>query len=193
VRPVKAAPPKVHSQKNEPRHTYVEAVSHYERGILALQSHEYGQATEIFRSILLTYPEERELHERVRLYLSICERQQVARRPAPETLDELVLAATLAMNSGRLDEASRHLEQARRQQSDHEQVLYLLAVVETQRGCLGDAADFLQRAIELNPENRSIARNDPDLEPLRSNALVRSLLEPPARPDRRRALKVRGR
>jgi tetratricopeptide (TPR) repeat protein len=185
-------PARVESPKIVPRASYTEAVAHYERGILAIQSHEYGQATEIFRSIIATYPDEKELHERIRLYLNVCERQQLVRTPAPQTVDELVFAATVALNAGRLQDAATHLERAREQHPDHEQVLYLLAVVQAQQGSLGYAADLLQRAIELNPDNRSIARNDPDLEPLRSNGIVRSLLEPPARPDRRRAGKLRG-
>jgi tetratricopeptide (TPR) repeat protein len=167
-------------------------VAQYERGILAFQNHEYGRAIDIFRSILAAYPDEKELHERIRLYLNICERQQSARHPAPQTVDELVFAATIALNAGRLDEAAAHLQRAREQDADHEQAIYLLAVVYAQEGSLGNAADLLQRAIELNPDNRSIARNDPDLEPLRSNGIVRSLLEPPARLDRRRAGKARN-
>jgi Flp pilus assembly protein TadD len=189
---VAQAQEQVGSPKTIIRPSYAEAVGLYEQGILAVQAHRYGQATEIFRSILATYPEEKELHERIRLYLNICERQQTARRPVPQTIDERVLAATLAINDGNFTEAATHLDLAREQDPHHEQVLYLLAVVQTQQGSLGNAADFLQRAIELNPDNRSTARNDPDLEALRSNGIVRSLLEPPARQDRRRAGKVRG-
>src|SRR5262245_36262606 len=49
------------------RSTYFEAVALYERGVEALQRHDYRQASAILESVLRQYPEEKELHERVRL------------------------------------------------------------------------------------------------------------------------------
>ncbi len=70
------------------RSTYVEAVGVYERGLEALQRHDYRAATELFETVLRQYPEEKELHERVRLYLNICQRQTSRREPAPQTIEE---------------------------------------------------------------------------------------------------------
>src|SRR4030088_1828707 len=82
------------------RTTYFEAVALYERGLDALQRHEYDRASNLFSSVLEQYPEEKELQERVRLYLNVCERQAIARKAAPETIDERLYAATLAINGG---------------------------------------------------------------------------------------------
>ena len=60
--------------------TYFEAVALYERGLEALQRHDYQQALDLLESVLRQYPEEKELHERVRLYLNICQRQADAAR-----------------------------------------------------------------------------------------------------------------
>src|SRR5262245_26372769 len=69
--PGPAAPP---MPPPEPRRsTYIEAVALYERGLEALQRHDYQDATDRFESVLRQYPEEKELHERVRLYLNICQ------------------------------------------------------------------------------------------------------------------------
>src|SRR5574342_1351459 len=51
------------------RSTYFDAVALYERGLEALQRHDYRQATDLLQSVLRQYPDEKELHERVRLYL----------------------------------------------------------------------------------------------------------------------------
>ena len=69
------------------RSTYVEAVALYERGLEALQRHDYGKAEALLESVLRHYPEEKELHERVRLYLNICQRQArpEERRRRPST------------------------------------------------------------------------------------------------------------
>ena len=50
------------------RETYFEAVALYEQGLEALQRHAYQEATHLLESVLRQFPEERELHERVRLY-----------------------------------------------------------------------------------------------------------------------------
>jgi hypothetical protein len=62
----------------------------------------------------------------------------------------------------------------------HDRALYLLATAHAQRGEPGLAIPYLQRAVEANPENRALARTDPDLEALRSDRAVAALLEPPA-------------
>ena len=185
-------PSQAETGKLPPRPAYLEAVARYEQALLAFQAHEYGQAIETLRAILATYPDEKELHERVRLYLQMCERQQAASRELPQTLEERLYAATLAINAGALSEAVGHLESAREQDPDHDQALYMLAIVQAQQGNLAEAAELLQRAVEINPENRSIARNDPDLDALRAQSSVRSLLEAPLRTDRRRAGRNRG-
>lgn len=150
------------------RTTYVEAVALYERGVQALQSHDYAGATEVFRSVLNRYPDEKELHERVRLYLNICERQVAPRQsPAPRSVEERLYAATLALNAGEYDQALLHIQSVIGDDSDNDHAHYMRAVALTVRGDVSDALPSLVRAIELNPENRGLARQDPDLELLR--------------------------
>ena len=161
------------------RTTYVEAVALYERGLEALQRHAYPQATHLLESVLRQYPEEKELHERVRLYLNICQRQATQREAAPQTIDERLYAATLAINGGRYDQAIAHLRLVRDEDPDNDHALYMLAVAHAQRGEHAEAVAHLERAIALNPENRALARNDPDLEPLRDDDAFRAALEAP--------------
>ena len=83
------------------RTTYIEAVALYERGLQALQGHDYAGARDVFRSVLSRYPEEKELHERVRLYLNICERQVAPRQsPAPRSVEERLYALSLSIAAG---------------------------------------------------------------------------------------------
>lgn len=159
------------------RSTYVEAVAVYEKGVEALQRHSYNEALGLFQSVLRQFPDERELHERVRLYLNICERHAKPREAAPQTIDERLYASTLAINGGRYDEAIGHLRLVRDEAPDHDHALYMLAVAHAQRGEHAEAVAHLERAIALNSENRALARRDPDLEPLRDDDAFRSALE----------------
>jgi tetratricopeptide (TPR) repeat protein len=177
------------------RSTYIEAVAVYERGLEALQRHDYGRAAELFRTVSRQYPEEKELLERVRLYLNICERQVAPRESAPQTLEERLYAATLAINGGQYDQAIAHLRLVRDEDPDNDHALYMLAVAHAQRDEHAEAVAHLERAIAINPENRALARTDPDLEPLRDDETFRAALEGPSSSirslDRRRPLRTR--
>jgi len=178
----------------ERRSTYFEAVAVYERGLEALQRHAYAEAANLLESVLRQYPEEKELHERVRLYLNICRRQATQREAAPQTIDERLYAATLAINGGQYDQAIAHLRLVRDEDPDNDHAIYMLAVAHAQRDEHAEAVAHLERAIALNPENRALARNDPDLEPLHDDEAFRAALEAPPMPSQaqaKRPLKTR--
>lgn len=159
----------------------------------ALQGHDFEGAAKVFESVLRQYPEEKELHERVRQHLNICYRQITPKETAPQTQEERLYAATLAINGGRYDQALANLRLVRDEDPDNDHALYMLAVAHAQRGEPAEAIAHLERAIALNPENRALAKGDPDLEPLRADDAFRTALDTPAAPrsDRRRPIRTR--
>ena len=170
---------------------YYEALAMYENGVRALQRHDYQGAALQFRTIMERYPEERELQERSHLYLRVCERE-TARRPAtPQTPQERVYAATVALNAGDTSAALDHLTRALSDSPESDHAHYIMSVALASKGDSPKAIDHLRRAITLNPENRALARQDPDLEPLRSADEFRDLTDAPAGPGRGRARKRR--
>jgi len=180
------------------RSTYFEAVAVYERAVEAIQRHHYQTALDLLNSVLRLYPEEKELHERVKLYLNVCERHATPREPAPGSVNERLYAATLALNGGRYDEALSHLRLVRDEDPDNEHALYMLAVAHAQRDEHAEAIAHLERAIALNPQNRAHAKRDPDLEPLRDDEAFQAALDPPSSatsariPERRRPVRPRS-
>jgi tetratricopeptide (TPR) repeat protein len=175
------------------RSSYFEAIALYERGLDALQRHEYQAAGELFSSVLEQYPEEKELLERVRLYLNVCQRQATPRESTPQSIEERLYASTLAINGGRYEEAIGHLRLVRDEDPDNDHALYMLAVAHAQLGEPAAALAHLERAIALNAENRGLARYDPDLESLRGDEAFRAVLETPSGPrvERRRSARAR--
>jgi Tfp pilus assembly protein PilF len=162
-------------------------VAIYERGVQALQRHDFEAAASSFRIVLERYPEERELLERARLYLRVCERETARRQPPPRTPPERVYAATVALNSGDHASALDHLQRALDDDPDSDHAHYIMAVALGMRGRADEALDHLRHAISLNPENRSLARQDPDLEGIRAHENFRDALDTPAAPNRRRS------
>jgi tetratricopeptide (TPR) repeat protein len=53
----------------------------------------------------------------------------------------------------------------------------MLAVAHAQRGEHAEAMAHLERAIALNPENRALARRDPDLDPLHDDESFRGAID----------------
>jgi len=161
------------------RSTYFEAVALYEQGLERLQQHDYAGAADRLDAVLKQFPEEKELHERVKLYLNICRRQAATMPVAPQTIEERLYASTIAINGGRYDEAISHLRLVRDDDPDNDHALYMLAVAHAQRGEFAEAVAHVERAMALNPENRALARTDPDLDPLRDDESFRAALEAP--------------
>ena len=157
---------------------YQQALGRYEQAMAALQHRQFETAAALFGQVIDEFPAERELHERSRRHLQICQRES-QEAPTPETLDERVYAATLALNAGLHDEALRHLDAAQRQSPDNDRVQYMLALARADGGDLKAAGTHLLRALELNPENRYLARHEPSLEPLREDETIQEALRTP--------------
>lgn len=166
---------------------FYEAVAIYERGVQGLQRHDFAGAAELFRTVIERYPEERELLERARLYLRVCERETARNTPPPETPAEQVYAATVSLNAGDHATALHHLQRALSADPQNDHAHYIMSAALSMRGRREESLEHLHRAIELNPENRSQALQDPDLENIRDLDGFRAIVEAPQAQNRRRS------
>ncbi len=159
--------------------SYAEALRHYERAMRALQNHQFDRAATALREVLDRFPDEKELTDRARLYLAVCDRHLQPPPPEPLTTGDRLYAATLAINAGDASRAIALLDRVCRDEPGHDQAQYLMAVAYGLQGEPQLAVPFLQRAIEANAGNRARARVDPDLDALRHEARIAALLQPP--------------
>ena len=149
------------------RDAYAKAVALYERGLKALQRKNFEGAATAFRQVLERFPEEQELHERARLYLNVCERETGPRAKTPKSVDERILAATLALNRRDVDEALSLLRSTASSHPKHDHIQYMLALAHALRDDVETAAAHLELAIALNPSNRLQAQREPDFDSIR--------------------------
>jgi predicted Zn-dependent protease len=159
------------------RAAFRDAVDLYDQALRAIQVHEYATAATLLRELLSTYPAEFSLHDRVRLYLQICDRHLRSASPAPKTVDDHLYAATVAMNTGDRAAALKHLAEARRQEPENDHALYMLGVIRSLNGELEVGLEYLRKAIEANPDNRALVRHEPELEALRATEGFKLLLD----------------
>ena len=154
------------------------ALKIYEAGVTAVQKRKFAAAAKALAEIIEDYPEERELQERAKLYLTVCDRELHPTVAEPTTLNERVYAATVALNSGDSSAAIDHLNAVANEKPTDPNVHYMLAVGHA----LSDDADLaithLEQSIRLNPDNRLLARQEPDFENLRDNDRFSDLTAP---------------
>ena len=149
------------------REAYAKAIALYEKGLRALQRKQYDGAATAFRQMLEQFPEERELHERARLYLNVCEREMGPLAKTPRSVDERILAATLALNRRDVDQALSLLRNTSSSHRKHDHIQYILALAHALRDDVDAAAKHLAQAIALNPSNRLQAKQEPDFDSIR--------------------------
>jgi Tfp pilus assembly protein PilF len=159
--------------------THTAAVQVFQRGFEALQQRDFARACSLLQSLVTDFPDEKELHDRARVYLAICERQATPKAATPKTIEERIYSATVTINQGGYDEGLSLLSALEGEAPEHDHVQYMLAVVHTLRGQADAAVPHLERAIELNEQNRYLASQDADLELLRQHDGVATLLEAP--------------
>jgi tetratricopeptide (TPR) repeat protein len=174
---VQAPAPQASAPAPARKPTYHEAVGLYERGLQALQRRDFGAAANALRLVIQQYPDERELLERARLYLKVCERELEPREPVSRTADEWVYEATVALNADQEAVAVQHLQRALTENPRHDHAHYMMAVASARRGDRETAVEHLRHAVTLNPENRALARQDPDLDALRELEAFREALD----------------
>ena len=168
------APKKAQTMKELSRSTE-NARKEYDRGVAALQRRKLNEAERHLLDLIQKYPEEKELVDRARVYLAVCERQKPEARPSLSEPEDFYYAAVLEKNRGNVDEAIEHLKRAARKNGGGK-VDFLLACCYAQRGESGSALEHLRRAIDEDQRNRILARNDRDFDPVRDSPEFRELL-----------------
>jgi tetratricopeptide (TPR) repeat protein len=154
------------------------SVKQYEAAVRSLYAHDYEKARVAFEKIIGTFADDREVVERCRIHLRLCE-QKIARKPAaPRTLDEHYDLAIALMNEGKYEESMDHLNKALKSNPKCDYVIYALAATQCRTGNFDRAMASLQTAIGLRPENRFLAQRDSDFDVLKQDSRFVSLVFP---------------
>jgi predicted Zn-dependent protease len=121
------------------------AVQAFERGFRALQQRQFDRAAAALKVVISDFPDEKEMQERARVYLSICERQARGAGLKPRSFDDRLNAATVFINRGALDEGLRLLRDLEAENPGSDHVQYLLTVALTSMGDVNQALAHLRR------------------------------------------------
>jgi tetratricopeptide (TPR) repeat protein len=121
---------------------------------------------------------ERDIAQRAQLHIAMCNRRLQQTAVSFGTAEEYYNYGVALINARNLAEARTHLEKALAIAPGSDHIHYALALAQALSGDLAGAHENLRRAIELEPRNRLIARQDADFAPLANQSVFRSLLYP---------------
>ena len=154
------------------------ALKIYEAGVTGVQKRTFSIAAKALNEVIDEYPEEREIKERAKLYLAVCERELKPLVSEPTSLDERIYAATVSLNSGAVKNAIEHLNAVASEKPSDANVHYMLAVAHALSSDTDMSVTHLERAITLNPDNRLLARQEPDFKNIHGDDRFRNLTVP---------------
>jgi len=158
-------------------------VAAFTAAVKTFQKSDFPKSAELFKEILKLYPEEREICDRARDYLAASERQINEQTPRLRDAEDHYNWGVILLNRGDTEEAARTFEKALELEPANEKARYALACAHARAGRANEALDALRQAIRENRGNRVLARNDADLESLRSHPVFHDLLKGPGGPE----------
>lgn len=156
--------------------SYQSAIKNFEMGVRAFQKQNYERAAEIFQKLVNI--DAREVAERAKLHLRLCQQRTGRFASQPKSADEFYALGVACLNARDFSQAIENLGRADKLKPNQDHVHYALAAGHALRGDSDAAFAHLERAFTLRPENRIHARRDQDFQGLAADPRFRRLIHP---------------
>jgi tetratricopeptide (TPR) repeat protein len=176
IGPEGASPEVAERQRIDAR--YRAAVKSFEIAARAFRKRNYAKAKEIFGR--LVNGEVRDVAERARIHLRLCEQKLSRPAPARRGAEDYYNLGVAALNARDLGAAIESLSKADKLKPNQEHVRYALAAAHALQGNADSALEHLKAALTLRPANRIQARYDEDFQGLADEPRFKRLVYPEA-------------
>jgi len=148
----------------------------FESAAALFHSGQYRTARELFQKA--ARGPSREVAHAAQLRARMCQRRLEGSELAPQTAEDHYNLAVALVNEHRIEAAEQHLRLALAQSPQSDHLYYVMALCRALGGDLDGAYTHMKRAIELQPQNRIAARNDPDFAEIGQQPPLLELLYP---------------
>jgi len=148
----------------------------FEAAMKLFHARQLKDARELF--VLAARGPERDVANRAQLHIAMCDRRLQHTAVNLGSAEDYYNYGVALINARRLAEARAHLEKALESSPAADHIHYALALAQALEGDVANAHQNLKRAIELEPRNRLIARQDADFAPLTSQPPFDALIYP---------------
>jgi tetratricopeptide (TPR) repeat protein len=154
--------------KEERRDEYQRALNAFGDAMKNFHQGKNERAEEQLLAFLEKYPQERELADRARMYVKICQERigKSRERMTLKTDEDYFYYSVYKINQGDLEGAAKLLEKARDMAPKDGRVYYLSAEVACLQGQMEDCLEYLKKAVHLDKVYGILAQNEADFEPL---------------------------
>lgn len=154
--------------KDEKRDEYQKALTGFGDAMKNFHQGKNERAEEQLSAFLEKYPHERELTDRARLYLKICQERigKSRERMSLKTEDDYFYYSAYKMNQGDYEAAAKLLEKARDLAPKDGRAHYLSADLACVMGQTEDCLEYLKKAVHIDKLYAILAQNESDFEPL---------------------------
>ncbi len=148
----------------------------FEAAMKLFHARKLREARDLFQKA--TEGPERDVAQRAQLHMAMCDRRLEQPPVNLRSAEDYYNYGVALMNARNVSGAREHLETALRMAPGSDHIHYALGVAQALAGDFTEAHENLKRAIELEPRNRIIARQDADLAPLANQPPFDALLYP---------------
>jgi len=148
----------------------------FEAGMKLFHARQFKDARDLF--VQAARGPERDVANRAQLHLKMCDRRLQQVTVILGSAEEYYNYGVALINLRNLPEARTHLEKALEMSPAADHVHYALALAQALSGDMVNAQQNLKRAIELEPRNRLIARQDADFAPLANQPPLDAIIYP---------------
>lgn len=147
---------------------YQKALAVYGEAMKDIRKERFDKALESLRAFVEKFGAERELADRAKMYIALCEERLKTDKSAVslKSGDDYYHFGVFKMNAGDLEEGKKLLEKAQKMNPEDGKVSFALADLAVLTNQPDESLEHLKRAIQLDKSFRILAQNEPDFEPL---------------------------
>jgi tetratricopeptide (TPR) repeat protein len=151
-------------------------LSSFEAAMKLFHARKLQEARDLF--VAAAAGPERDVAQRAQLHIAMCDRRLQQTTVNLGSAEDHYNYGVALINSRNIGEARIHLERALQMAPGSDHIHYALALAQALSGDVVNAYENLRRAIELEPRNRIMARQDADFAPLANQPPFDTLLYP---------------
>ena len=159
-----------------PVHDGPRQLGNFEAAIKLFHARQLKEARDLFQQAVAG--PESDVANRARMHIAMCDRRLQQTTVNFDSAEDYYNYGIALINARNLAEARTNLEKALEIAPASDHIHYALALAQALGGDFTHAHDNLKRAIELEPRNRLIARQDADFAPLANQPLLDALIYP---------------
>jgi tetratricopeptide (TPR) repeat protein len=154
------------TKEKSKKNTYEKILEAYGQAMKAFRKGDFAKAKELFADFIEKYESEKEIVDRIRIYLALCENRQKKEIVSLKTFEDYYEYAVYKQNQNDYDQTIKLLEKAKELNPKVGKVPYLMALtyclIKENDKCL----ESLKDAVHIDKFFGILAQNESGFEPL---------------------------